>query len=93
MKHSEILNEQNAQETPVINDQLFKTKHMTGTPFHVLLKDDKYFLTLGNKLMTDGFNSEAELELHIEQNQWLIITTLCCIVVEKLVKDEALANG
>lgn len=81
-KQIEILNQQvngNPQET---NEQLFKTKRLTGTPFNILNRDEKYCLTLGNNLLTQEFSTEKELLEHLENEKWNIMVSLILILDE-----------
>lgn len=70
------------------NEPLIKWKQIPGTPFNILYKDNTYTLTLGNNLITTGFNTEEELVKHIAANEWNITTTLIMIIIQKMKEQD-----
>lgn len=75
----------NQQETTTDNkpnsSKLIEREQIEGTPFTLIKQDEKYFLTLGNYMVTPKCNTQTEAFEYIGENQWNIVTTLIDIMI------------
>lgn len=72
------------------NEQLFKIKPIQNTPFHILNKENEYYLTIGNNLLTVGMETEEKILKYLEEHKWDIITTIIIIITDKQINDKTI---
>lgn len=65
------------------NYPLIELKHIEGTPFTVVHKDNKHFAVMGDHAITPEQESHEDVEEYINQNMWLVITNVALILIKR----------
>lgn len=82
-------NSSNATETESSPKTLIDYEEIKGTPFTLVHKDEKYFIAMGDYRLTEPDKTrEAALD-RLEDEQWMIITLVITICIEKYNKYQA----
>ena len=67
----------------------FVVNEVDGTPFVLLITDEKVRIGCAGKLCSnEEFKTEEEALQYIESKPWELITNLVCLAYEKLKNDE-----
>lgn len=83
MTPTQLLKEQmNVEETNEQSGKLIDYIKIEGTPFTMVIKEEKYFITLGNYMMTEPQESYADALNQLEENKWNIILNMSIIINE-----------
>lgn len=68
--------------------ELFTKKPVEETPFEIIHKDYKYFVSLGQYRLTEEFETENEAKEWINKITWNKILNLISLTVELLTKNK-----
>lgn len=82
------LHEMNDNMAPQKNTELIERKAIEGTPFVIIKKEEKYFLTFGKYQISDALDSEHEIMEYLLDNSWNIITNIAGIIADHTVNNK-----
>lgn len=63
------------------NSELIKKTDVAGTPFTIITKENKSFLTLGQYRISDYFSDEQAVRIELSENIWNIVINLITLLI------------
>lgn len=68
-------------------EQIYRAKRLENSPFNIVNKEDKFYLTLGNYLLSPAMQTEEGIREYLEGHKWEIISSLILLVHERAMED------
>lgn len=74
------------------NKKIVDYAELPGTPFTMVRRQNGYFVTLGNQMVTPELNSEEEALTYLQLNMWNIMLQMITVVFSKMTAGEVMVN-
>lgn len=78
----------NAEDSHSKNSTLAENIPVPNTPFVARMRDEKWFITMGDYAITEKFDTKEDAINTLETNRWEITVTLIAIALDKVLTDE-----
>lgn len=94
---ADILNTQtsgnaNQSKENYSNTQLVSTKQIKNSPFYIIEYDNKFFIGIANKRISELMDSEDEAMQYYNENQWMMTVSLIMHIIDTTIAKKIICD-